>query len=108
MPTFVFYSTIGEDAYYIYEELELDNEEEEENLEVVISDSEECFVGETHEAYNFHIRKQEASECTEAYVAALRQLAKSCNLGEMQDRLIPDQIVIGLKVDTVRKKVFKE
>ena len=43
---------------------------------------EDFFVGETHEAfesYKFHLRKQEESELIEAYVAAPRKLAKTCN-----------------------------
>jgi hypothetical protein len=51
----------------------------------------EFFVGDTHEAYEsykFHSRKQDVDESIEAYIAALRQLAKTCNYGEIEERLI--------------------
>ena len=50
---------------------------------------------ETFESYKFHLRKQEPSENIETYVAALRQLAKNCNFGQLPKRLIRDQVVVG-------------
>ena len=52
------------------------------------------FVGETHEAYGsykFHLRRQEPSETIKAYISSLRQLAKNCNFGVLEDRMIRDQ-----------------
>lgn len=71
--------------------MKFDNEEEKENLEVVITKFKEFFVGETHEvyeAYKFHIQKQKTSDSIETYVAALQQLEKGYNFGEMWDWLI--------------------
>lgn len=36
-----------------------------------------------------------------------RHLEISCSFGEMQDRLIQDKIVLGVKDDTVREKCVK-
>ena len=57
-------------------------------------------MGETHEAfesYKFHLRKQEPTENIETYVVALSQLAKNCNFGQLRDRLIRDQVVVGVR-----------
>jgi hypothetical protein len=70
----------------------------------------EFFVGDTHEAYEsykFHSRKQDVDESIEAYIAALRQLAKTCNYGEIEERLIRDQVVIGVKEDVLREKLLE-
>ena len=70
---------------------------------------EDFFVGETHEAfesYKFHIRKQEASESVEAYVAAFRKLAKTCNFDKLKERLIRDQVV-GVKQESLSEKLLE-
>ncbi|KAG1671242.1 Transposon Ty3-I Gag-Pol polyprotein [Nymphon striatum] len=72
---------------------------------------EEFFVGETHEAfesYKFHMRKQEPSETIEAYVGALRQLAKNCNFDKLENRMIRDQVVVGVRDDLIREKLQED
>ena len=66
---------------------------------------EDFFVGDTHEAfesYKFHLRKQEASESIEAHVAALRKLARTCNFDKLEERLIRDQVVVGVRQESLR------
>ena len=78
------------------------------DVEIVMNKLENLFVGETHEAfesYKFHLRKQEPSENIETYMAALSQLAKNCNFGQLRDRLIRDQVVVGVRDDCVREKL---
>ena len=81
-----FFATIGQEVFDIYDDVELDNEEDKIDLEIVMKKLEDFFAGETHEAfesYKLHLRKQESTESIEAYVAALRQLAKNCNFGQL-------------------------
>lgn len=107
----VFLATIGEDAFDIFDTFKFDNAEDSNNLEIVMSKFEEYFVGETHEAYEsyrFHLRRQEPSESIEAYIAELRKLAKTCNFGPMEDRLIRDQVVVGVREDLLREKLLED
>ena len=72
---------------------------------------EDFCVGETHEAYEmykFHLRRQELSETIEAYISSLHQLAKNCNFGVLEDRMIRDQVVIGIREDAVREKLLED
>ena len=39
---------------------------------------------------------QESNESVDAYVTALRQLAKTCNYGSLTDSLIRDRMVVGI------------
>ena len=95
----VFLATIGQEVFDIYDGLDFDNEEDKMDLEIVMKKFEDFFAGETHQAfesYKFHLRKQEPTEIIEAYVAALRQLEKKFNFGQLRDRLIWDQVVVGV------------
>ena len=72
---------------------------------------EDFFVGETHEAfesYKFHLRKQEESESIEVYVAALRKLARTCNFDKLEERLIKDQVVVGVRQEGLREKTLED
>ena len=60
------------------------------------------------ESYKFHLRKQEPTENIETYVATLRQLAKNCNFGQLRDRLIRDQVVVGVRDDCIREKLLSD
>ena len=77
---------IGQDVFEIYYGLEFDHEEDKMDLEIVMKKLEDFFMGKTHEVfelYKFHLRKQEPTENIETYVAALHQLAKNCNFGQL-------------------------
>ena len=67
-----------------------------------------CETYEAHESYKFHLRRQEPSETIEAYISSLRQLAKNCNFGVLVDRMIRDQVVMGVKEDAVREKLLED
>ena len=106
----VFLATIREDALDIFDGFKFANEAEKSNLQVVIQKFEEFCIGKTnevYESYKFHLRKQEQDESIEAYVASLRQLAKTCNFGTSEDRMIRDRVVVGVKEDRLREKLLE-
>ena len=56
-------------------------------------------IGQTnviYERYCFNNRNQESGESFDAYLTALRTLAKTCNFGPQTDELIRDRIVCGI------------
>ena len=76
------------------------------DLEKIRKKFEDFCVGETHEAYKshkFHLRRQEAQETIEAYISSLHQIAKNCNFGVLEDRIIRDIVVIGVREDALRE-----
>ena len=52
------------------------------------------------------MRVQQEGETVDAYVTALKSLAKTCNFRQLQDDLLRDRIVIGIKDNTTRKKLL--
>lgn len=57
--------------------------------------------------YKFNKRDQELNESVDAYITALRTLAKTCNFGILEDSLIRDRIVTGVKDNQARKKLLQ-
>ncbi len=101
---------IGVEALETYEGLEWANEDEKVDIDIVLEKLETFYVGATnviYERYNFNRRVQEPSESFEAYVVALRALAKSCNYGQLSDDFIRDRIVVGVRENSLRKKLLQ-
>ena len=106
----VFLATIGEDSKEVYEGLKFATAEDKKKLSKVLQTFEDHCVGHTNEAYEsyqFHSRRQEEGESIEAYFACLRQLAKTCNFKD-EDRMIRDQVVMGIREDTLREKLLEK
>ena len=107
----VFMTVIGEDACEKFEGFKFEAGEVENNIDTVIAKFEQFCVGTTHEAfesYRFHVRSQEQSESIDAYVAELRKLAKGCNFGEQEDRMIRDRILAGCRSQKFREKLLED
>ena len=60
------------------------------------------------ERYKFRQRAQRPGETAQDYVAALRELAVTCNFGAMRDEMIRDQLVKKTTSDKIREKLFME
>ena len=74
------------------------------DLKKIMEKFEAFCIGEMHEAYEsykFHLQHQEPSETIEAYISSLYQLAKNCNFGVLEDRMVRDQGVMGVREDAV-------
>ena len=87
----VFLATVGEDAMDIFDGFKFEQEADMQDLGKIMEKFQDFCVGETHEAYEsykFHLRRQEPSETIKAYISSLRQLAKNCNFGVLEDRMI--------------------
>ena len=100
---------IGVEALETYEGLEWANENEKVDIDIVLEKLETFYVCATnviYERYNFNRRVQEPNESLEAYVVALRALAKSCNYGQLTDDFIRDRIVVGVRENSLRKKLL--
>lgn len=106
----VFMTCIGEEANELFDGFSFTNTERKNDIDTVIKKFDDFFVGETnevYEAYVFNNRVQETAESIDTYIAALRQLAKTCNFENQEDRMIRDRIVVGVKDDDVRQKLLE-
>lgn len=101
---------IGSDALDVYEGLEFENEDNKKDIDIVLQKLQRYCIGETnkiYERYRFNKRDQEPNESLDAYVTALRTLAKTCNFGVLENSLIRDRIVIGVRDNQARKKLLQ-
>ena len=106
----VFLTMIGDAALQKLEGFAFGQNESENDIDVVLNKFEEFCVGSTHEAfesYRFNVRNQLPNESIDAYVAELRKLAKGCNYGDQEDRMIRDRILVGTNSAEVQKELLK-
>ncbi|CAG2219480.1 unnamed protein product [Mytilus edulis] len=109
--TATFLTCIGADALEIFDGFVFANEGETNDIDAVIEKFENFCIGktnETYERYCFNKRDQEQGENIDTYVAALRTLVKTCNYGTIEESLIRDRIVIGLRENSTRKKLLQD
>lgn len=61
-----------------------------------------------YEHYTFNKREQEVNETIVSYVAALRTLVKTCKFEGLEEEMIRDRIVLGIRDNHTRKKLLQE
>ena len=59
------------------------------------------------EGYTFHQAKQKHGETIDVYHTRLRQLAQTCNFGDI-DREVKSQITIGCSSQRLRRRAFRD
>jgi len=64
-------------------------------------------VNETFERFKFNQRIQDSNETIDIYVSALRTLVRSCNFGALENPLLRDRIVIGVRDYATRKNLLQ-
>ncbi|KAJ8030205.1 hypothetical protein HOLleu_26545 [Holothuria leucospilota] len=62
----------------------------------------------TMERYAFNSRNQKEGEPLSMYIACLRDLANTCEFGDLKDSLLTDRIVCGIRNNSLRKTLLKE
>ena len=108
----LFLHCIGVDALKIFNGFQFDSPDDKNDLAKIIQKFDEFTIGElneTFERYTFNSRNQQENESIDAYVTALRTLAKTCNLCDcMRDSIIRDRIVLGIQGHRTRKWLLQE
>ncbi|GFN80779.1 polyprotein [Plakobranchus ocellatus] len=62
----------------------------------------------TVERYKFNSRNQTKTETFDQYVTDLKNLAKNCKFGNLQDELIRDKIVCGIANEKIKERLLRE
>ena len=103
-------SCIGSEAMNIFDGLPLTETERKELPDILTAFERYCIgeVNETYERFIFNSRNQAEGETVEKYVAEIRRLSKSCNFENLEENLIRDRIVMGVKCDITRRKLLQE
>ena len=102
---------IGSYALDVIDSMEFESEDQRKQPDVILEKMENYCIGEcneTFERYVFNRRGQESNESVDAYVTALRKLAKTCNYGTLADSLIRDRIVVGIKTIQLERNYYKQ
>ena len=94
----LFISTMGLEGLQIYNACDPADTD---TIAIIIGKMDGHILGhtnETFERYKFNTRAQHLDETTDTYVAALKNLRKTCNFCDcLQDSLLRDRIVFGVK-----------
>jgi hypothetical protein len=105
----LFLHTLGPDGLSIYNGMQLAPNHKAADIITALDDH---FIGktnETYERYVFNKRDQKEDETFEEYSTALRTLQKTCNHCEhMNESLLRDRIVLGIKDNETRKRLLQE
>lgn len=107
--TATFLTCIGSEANDIYDGFDF-LDQDADDLATVIAKFEAYCMGKiniTYERYVFNCCKQE-DESFDSYLSKLRKLSKTCQYQHLQDELIKDRIVVGVKDNSVRKRLLQE
>ena len=64
-------------------------------------------VNVTYERYVFNRRVQDTGETFDAFLADLRRLACTCDFETLEESIICDRIVIGIREDSTRRKLLQ-
>lgn len=102
---------MGSDALRVFDGLKFQNAEDKEMIDAVIKAMEEFCAGQTYEIYErytFSKRNQKPNETIDAYVAMLRTLARTCKYEALEDEMIRDRIVLGIRDNSTRKKLTRK
>src|ERR1043165_4376079 len=106
----IFLACIGTEAYETFQTMDFESEGDRSDIEKVIEAFERHCVGEvniTFERYVFNRRTQDVGETFDAYMSDLRRLIKSCDYGALEESILRDRIVIGIRDDATRRKLLQ-
>ena len=90
----------------VYNSLLFVEEADKTDIDVVLSKmSEFCkgVVNETYERYLFNTRSQAANEGVDVYYTDLLRIVENCKFGDLEQSLVEDRIVVGVRDPAIRK-----
>ena len=101
------YHVLGTETAQIAENLTIQDKTKPDSILKALSDHFEPQKNQTFERYLFNTATQ-GEETIDNYLNRLRKLATTCNFGGLEESLICDRIVIGIKDHSVRKRLIRE
>ena len=101
----VFLSCIGTEAYEAFQSMEFAAEEGRTNIERSWSHSSACAWVKSTSPLNRRI--QDVGETFDLFLSDLRRLVRSCEYGALEDSILHDRIVIGIRDDATRLKLLQ-
>ncbi|XP_063370715.1 uncharacterized protein LOC134659037 [Cydia amplana] len=101
---------IGSEGFDVFQTFTFAADTEKDDVQAIIKKFDAYFgakVNTTLLRYKFFTRNQEEGESIQAYVTALRLLSKNCEFSTLEDDLLKDRIVCGVRNVTVRDRLLR-
>lgn len=98
----------GDEAAEVFESFQL-NDADKKKLDIVLKKFEEYYVPSTnvtYQRYVFFNRRQEDGEAYEHYMATLKNLSLTCELGELRNSLVKDVFISGIRDKNIQEKLL--
>lgn len=107
---FCLMNQIGRVGLAAMQEMHFESDEEK-DYDILINKFDEYFdppKRETEERFKFYTRSKKNNESIEAYIADLKEKAKTCNFGDLTDSLVRDMVILDIKDKHLKKILFQE
>ncbi|XP_013395965.1 uncharacterized protein LOC106163040 [Lingula anatina] len=101
----------GSDAIEKFESFTFNDDEDKEDPDILKAKFSEICNPRTNvilERYRFNLRAQQDGERFQSFLADLKHKIKSCNYGNLEEDMLRDRIVIGIKHENTRKVLLRE
>lgn len=101
---------IGEEGRTIHRTWTFE-EDERDKVNPLLEKFEEYCIPKTNvtlERYKFNTRTQHENEQIDEYLTELRKLSINCNFGQLENELLRDRIVVGVRSQTVKERMLRE
>jgi len=106
----VFLSCIGGEAFDVFRTMQFESADDKKKIEKLLEAFESFCIGTvnvTYERYTFHRRMQDTGERFEVFLGDVRRLARSCQFEGVEESMIRDRIVVGIRDDATRRKLLQ-
>ncbi|XP_044756800.1 uncharacterized protein K02A2.6-like [Coccinella septempunctata] len=106
----VLLNCIGDKALKIYNTFEFQESKENQNFASIVKKFESHFlptINVTYERYLFFTREMKENESVDEYVTQLKHLSLNCEFNNLNDSLIKDRLVLGIKDKNVKDRLLR-
>ena len=106
----VFLACLGTEAFEVCQAMPFDTEADRQDIDKLIEAFERHCVGEiniSYERYVLNRRAQDLGETFDSFLSDIRRLIRSCEYGDLEESIIRDRIVIGIRDDSTRRKLLQ-
>ena len=105
----VFLTCLGGEAYDTFRSMDIPTADKKKIDKILDAFETFCLgaVNITYQRYIFYQRVQETGERFDAFLGDVRRLAKSCKFEGVEESMIRDRIVVGVREDATRRKLLQ-
>lgn len=101
---------VGSSAHALFRTFKFEDDADKAKVDKILDAFEKHCVGEanvTYERYMFHQRVQQPGEPFEDFLADLRKMARTCEFEQLEDSLVRDRVVIGIRDEPTRRRLLQ-